>query len=445
VCAGNYTLFAYTSTLAGNPTLGAPSAGYPCTLSALEPEAFDSTSRDGKCFSPSACWWPDILFRTVRKTQRRVLLALGWYDYRLHRGIERYAQEHSWFLSANLAREKVIPWGWQGDGILAWLGAWDELSEFVERENKPTVDFSFRRPHLQFPRVLEDHARAAQLVADHFVSRGLTHFMFYSDSANWSYDERGSAFVATLSRTQHDCTWLKWHESPMFQTDREQWKRKRSWLAAELKRAPKPLAIFAANDQHAVDVLEAAEAADLAVPDEVAIVGAENYLLAPDAMDIPLSSVDTNLEMLGYRGAELLDGLMRGKPAPKEPIRIPPTGVVVRKSSDLLAVGHPGVARSLRFIWEHCHEPISVKDLVGVAAMSRRGLHKAFLEHLDRTPGQELHRVRIERAKQLLAGSGHKIEVLAGMCGYQSANSFIIAFKQATGLSPAQFRNQIRY
>ncbi len=51
------------------------------------------------------------------KNQKRVLVALGWYDYRLHRGIEKFAQEHHWHLSANLAREKVIPWGWEGDGI----------------------------------------------------------------------------------------------------------------------------------------------------------------------------------------------------------------------------------------------------------------------------------------------------------------------------------------
>jgi hypothetical protein len=92
-------------------------------------------------------------------------------------------------LSANRAREKIVTWGWEGDGILAWLGAWDELAEFVERQNKPTVDFSLRRPHLHFPRVIEDHAHAAQLVADHFLSRGFTRFVFYSDAANWSYDE----------------------------------------------------------------------------------------------------------------------------------------------------------------------------------------------------------------------------------------------------------------
>jgi LacI family transcriptional regulator len=162
-------------------------------------------------------------------------------------------------------------------------------------------------------------------------------------------------------------------------------------------------------------------------------------------MHTPISSVDTNLEELGYRGAELLDRLMSGKPPPKEPVRIPATELIVRKSSDLLAIRHPGVARSLRFIWEHCQEPISVKDLVGVAAMSRRGLQKAFQDHLSRSPGHELHRVRIERAKKLLGESAYKIEVLARMCGYQSANSFTIAFKQSTGMSPAQFRNKLRH
>ena len=368
---------------------------------------------------------------------------MGWYDYRLHCGIEKYAQEHSWFLSANLAREKVVPWGWEGDGILAWLGAWDELAEFVEQQQKPTVDFSFRRTSLRFPRVLEDHAHAAQLVAEHFLGRGFRHFVFYSDAANWSYDERGRAFVSALQQAGMACTWLKWYESPAFRTDREQWKRKRQWLAAEMKKAPKPLALFAANDQHALDVLEACQNAGLLVPEQVAIVGAENYLLAADAMQTPISSVDTNLETLGYCGAELLDQLMQGKRPPREPIRVPAAGLVVRKSSDLLAIEHVGVAKSLRFIWEHSHEPISVKDLVGVAAMSRRGLHNAFMEHLGRTPGQELHRVRIDRAKKLLAGPSQKIESLARMCGYQSANSFCVAFKQAVGMSPRQFRDKL--
>jgi LacI family transcriptional regulator len=306
------------------------------------------------------------------RNQKRVLVALGWYDYRLHRGIEKFAQDHNWHLSANLAREKVIPWGWEGDGILAWLGAGDDLAEFVVDAKKPTVDFSFRRRHLKFARVLEDHAHAAHLVAEHFLSRGFSCFMFYSDTDNWSYEERGEGFIEALKRSGRTCIWLRWHRSSDFRNDRDQWKSKRKWLVAQLKSSPKPLAVFAANDEHALEVLESCDSAGLNVPEQVAIVGAENYLLAPDTLQTPISSVDTNLELLGYTGAALLESLMNGKREPEKPIRVPAVGIVTRKSSDLLAVKHKGVANSLRFIWEHASQPIRVKDLVGVAAMSRR-------------------------------------------------------------------------
>src|SRR5215468_1384049 len=155
----------------------------------------------------------------MSKRQKRILLALGWYDYRLHDGIASYAVERGWHLCPDTTKEKVIPWGWEGDGILAWLGAGDDLAEFVKRAKRPTVDFSFRRPYLPFPRVLEDHAHAAELVAEHFLSRGLTNFIFYGESDNWSYEERGNGFCNALKRAGHECTWLRWHQSPSFRTD----------------------------------------------------------------------------------------------------------------------------------------------------------------------------------------------------------------------------------
>jgi LacI family transcriptional regulator len=376
------------------------------------------------------------------KHHKRILLAMGWYDHRLHQGIAKYAQEKGWHLCADVTKEKVIPWGWEGDGILAWLGAGDDLADFVVQSNRPTVDFSFRRPHLRFPRVLADHVGAAHLAAEHFLVRGMRHFMFYSAVDNWSFEEAGRAFVEEVKQAGYDCTWIRWHHSPEFTTGHLQWKHQRRWLAARLRQAPKPLALFAATDDHALEVIETCESAGLAVPEQVSIIGMDNSLLAVDAMHTPISSVDRNLELVGYQGAELLDRLMHGKPAPKEPVRIPPAGLIARKSSDLLAVNHPGVARSLRFLLKHFHEPIGVDDLAGVAAMSRRGFHQAFLEHIGRPPGHELQRVRIEHAKKLLAQSDQKMRAVGEVCGYQSANSFWFAFKQATGMSPEKYREK---
>jgi len=378
----------------------------------------------------------------MRKRQRQVLLVLGWYDHRLVQGVERYAQEHGWHLSPGVTRERIIPWGWNGDGILAWLGAGDDLAEFVVRVNVPTVDFSFRRPHLKFTRVLTDHAATARLVAEHYLSRGFTNFMFYSDYDNWSFEERGAAFVSIVQQAGWSCTWLRWHRSTAYQPvgGQEEWKHKRKWLSSELKRLPKPLAVFAGADWMAVDVLETCETAQLNVPEQVAIVGPENSLLSIDTMRTPITCVEPNLQAMGYRGAALLDDLIDGKPAPEEPIRIPPSGLMVRKSSNLYAVNHEGVAKGLRFITDRYHEAIGVTDVAKAAGLSVRGLQQAFIEHIGRSPRDELHRVRLDRAKQLLVASGHKTETVAAMCGYPNVNSFWVTFRKATGISPAQYR-----
>jgi LacI family transcriptional regulator len=134
---------------------------------------------------------------------------------------------------------------------------------------------------------------------------------------------------------------------------------------------------------------------------------------------------------------------MKDARPPKQPIRVPAAGVVIRRSSDLLAVNHAGIAKSLRYLIEHAHEPIRLKHLMTAAGMSRRGLHKAFRQHLGRTPGQELQRVRIERAKKLLSATEQKMHELASTCGYHNSNSFYFAFKNATGMSPTEYRGSL--
>lgn len=133
---------------------------------------------------------------------------------------------------------------------------------------------------------------------------------------------------------------------------------------------------------------------------------------------------------------------MRRKIKPAGPIRVPPARLIVRKSSDLVAVNHDGVARSLRYMWEHCHESIGVEDLARVAGMSLRSFHQAFVEHLGRSPGAEVQHIRIEHAKRLLTESDEKLDSIAEKCGYQSSNGLWVAFRQATGISPKKFQLQ---
>jgi LacI family transcriptional regulator len=372
---------------------------------------------------------------------KNVLLALGWYDHRLLQGIATYAAEHHWHLAAHsIIHEKVIPWGWSGDGVLAWLAAGDDLAQFVVSVEKPTVDFSLRRPHLPFAHVAQDHAQAGQLVAEHFLERGLKRFCFYSDSENWSHVERGESFTQELARRGFECAWLRWHQHDTKGVAQGEWLRRRAWLIAHLKESPKPLAVFTANGTLAVEVRELCESEGIHVPSQVAIVGIDDYLLAVRATSTAISGVDTNLERQGYEGAALLGRMMEGEKQPAKPVRIPPAGVITRRSSDVLAVSHEGVVQALRYIADHFSHPIGVEDVAAAALMSRRGLHQAFCEHVGCTPGDKIRGARIEAAKRMLAESTDKIGNVARRCGYPNLNTFFAAFRKVTGMTPAEFR-----
>jgi len=376
---------------------------------------------------------------------RNVLLALGWYDHRLLQGIATYASEHRWHLSSHsMIHEKVIPWGWEGDGILAWLGAGDDLADFVSKAKKPTVDFSLRRRNTGFAHVVLDHAKTGELVAEHFIERGMTRFCFFSDTENWSQVERGEAFAEALAKRGFKCEKLRWQPADPRLATNEEWQQWRKWLMTHLQELPKPVAIFAANGSLAVELRELCEEAGLHVPTQIAIVGIDDYLLSVGAIKKYISGVDTNLEEQGYRGAELLDRMMRGEMAPAEPIRIQPAGVITRMSSDTLATGHDGVVRALHHITDHFAGPLGVKQLATVAQMSERGLRQAFVKHVGCTPGDRLRTVRIDSAKRMLAGSSEKIESIAQRCGYSNLNSFFATFRRSENMTPAEYRRVMR-
>jgi DNA-binding LacI/PurR family transcriptional regulator len=90
-------------------------------------------------------------------------------------------------------------------------------------------------------------------------------------------------------------------------------------LAARLLSLPAPpTAIFAASDDQAVGVLEAADAVGAVVPRDLSVVGFDDIEIA---RYIGLTTVAQPLEESGTRGAELLLGRLEGRPAGSEELR----------------------------------------------------------------------------------------------------------------------------
>jgi LacI family transcriptional regulator len=110
----------------------------------------------------------------------------------------------------------------------------------------------------------------------------------------------------------------------------------------------------------------------------------------------------------------------------------------------LLAINHPGLARCLRYIWQNYQKPIGMAELAKTAALSRAGFFKAFTKKIGRTPGDELQRVRMANAKRLLSQSQKKVDEIAELSGYQKLNSFWVAFRKSTGMTPREYQKRFR-
>ncbi len=156
---------------------------------------------------------------------------------------------------------------------------------------------------------------------------------------------------------------------------------------------------------------------------------------------MPLSSVRHDLEGMAYEAAALLDRLINGEPPPKIPKRITPKGVVTRKSTEVLAVGDPDVARALSYIQANFSKgALSVDDVVAFCRVPRRSLERAFRRELQNTVLHEILRMRVNHARKLLETTSRSVTDIAAQAGFATLNHFFRVFHDRTGSTPRAFR-----
>jgi LacI family transcriptional regulator len=211
-------------------------------------------------------------------------------------------------------------------------------------------------------------------------------------------------------------------------------------LVKRLKDLPKPAAVFAFHDAEAANVLDACLRADIRVPDQVAILGVDNNPMICESLRVPLSSVNHDLERLGYAGSALLDGLMNGIVVQGNPIIIPPRGVTERQSTDALAVTHEPVRLALEFMRRNHARMIGPEDAARVSGRPRSYLEADFRKLFQRSMRQELARIRLKSAKALLIETDLSVADVAARSGFNTAQYFNNVFRRETGITPLMYR-----
>ncbi len=350
---------------------------------------------------------------------------VGGYSRGVARGVGAYGVSRGWSISI------LGVYGERGqilhdfDGLIVQLSL-DEPRAVAERTRAPTVNVSSAIERYPRPSIVSDDRAVGRLGAEHLLAMGHRRLIFYRPDKRQFADLRQEGFQQRCGESV---------QVSVISEPRQ--------LGRLLRRGPTPVAIMGANDRMALAALDLARSLGRECPGEVAVLGVDNDDLIGSLADPPLSTVNTARERIGYEAAALLDRLMDGEAVPDDFVsQVAPRGVIVRRSTDALAVDDEAVAEAARFIAANAARPMGTDDVAARVAVGRRQLERRFRAALGRGVHEELQRCRIDRAKRLLLDTDLTLAQVADASGFGSASYFATAFRRAAGEPPGAFRQR---
>jgi len=101
------------------------------------------------------------------------------------------------------------------------------------------------------------------------------------------------------------------------------------------------------------------------------------------------------------------------------------------------------INRVVDYIQSHLADPLDLERLAAVACFSPFHFHRLFHAWMGETLQDFVHRLRLERAAQLLVFNPlTSISEIAMECGFSSSSAFARAFKGAFGVSASEWRKR---
>lgn len=383
----------------------------------------------------------------------------------LFAGVQRYAMEHGWetfiddYVDLELSRTRTgeSPY----DGVIARVNEQSlALVDETRRHGIPLVNVMRGSSAAdRLPGVFPDFEEIGRLRAEHLLSRGLRRFAYFEVQGVVPAKLQAEGFVSTIEQAGYEVsrftvpdTGLSIKNYPVVIADVDRWMD--TWQA--------PLGLAMDTDIFARLLIQKCRQRGLNVPGDVAIIGGMNEEKLCEQPHPSITSVEVGYDRVGYEAAKMLGAMMKeasharerkhskkATPTPKRAARsmqvlLPPTGVVVRESTDFYAVSDRLVADAMAYIAEQCHLHLQVSDVAAAVGVSTTTLQNRFTEALGRKVAQEIRRVRIEKVKRELTGSERKIEDIALRCGFGSRIRLYEVFKREVGLTPSAYRKQRR-
>ena len=318
------------------------------------------------------------------------------------------------------------------DGILGSAENGLELGPDI-----PTVNV-YSSPSPGIPQVCVDDHVVCQKVFDHLHGRGVESFAFIHYENMQVSAIRRDIFTAICRNHGYPCVVL---------SAKAEWDMRKkindSSFTKALRDVPKPLGAMAYADFAGSRLATICQELGMDVPNEVAIVGVNNYLFLDEFTSMGLSTVDIGLETIGYNATRTLLQLINGKPVPSKTL-LPPRELIARQSSKIELGLDPNLTKALDYIKDHFNEPIETEDIVRQQALCRRALEYRFKHRFGMTPMEYLRNLRMMKVKFLLENTNLTIEDISKEAGFSTSNYLCRLFRRVYDSTPTEYRKKFR-
>jgi LacI family transcriptional regulator len=324
------------------------------------------------------------------------------------------------------------------DGIITHIADNAQVKK-IRAANLPAVVIPIKRNVSGIPNITENWMQTAEVAFKYLSDLGLKHFAFYSGPEDflWSF-KREKSFCARVRKAG-----FKAHNYSLPAAIKNcAWDNKISYLINWLKSLPKPIGVVTWNDERGQNIIDACMAANIQVPDEVAVLGMDNDELICDLCPIPLSSIVFNHEKVGYEAAALLHQMIKQKKIIRKNIFHRALYVVARKSTDIKQIEDKEIVRILKFIKENTGRNLTVKEVVSQLSISQRTIQKKFKKIRNRSLHDEIRFQRIERVCRMLEETNLLVSEIAVMLNFSEVSDLNRCFRKMKSSTPLAYRRK---
>lgn len=294
------------------------------------------------------------------------------------------------------------------------------------------------KEELQISEIQSNSPKIARMGADYFLSRDFRNFAYCGLPLRIWSSVREKEFAREIGFHQRECHVYPFPDSGRLMSREEEYPYLARWLAS----LPKPVALMTCNDDRGAQIIEICNFEGYLVPDQVAVLGVDNDDLICELSRPALSSIALDLENTGFEAAQTLWNLVSRKVSGYQCVRLEPSGIVTRHSSDVTAQEDTLIYRAICFIRNNYQSAIGPMEVAKALDVSRRTLERRFAAVLNMSIRDRIQLFRLEQAKELLIYTNDSIEQIAETTGFCHLKPMLRAFMKYEEISPGNYRKR---